>query len=249
MLKTNHNWRASTLSRSLLAAGLLGAAISGLSAGSAQADQSKRCTFGTYTDSNPTCLADSPTAGWTLGDKIFTMTDFGTLGAPNTSGLLSFIWNDFPPAANVVSPNDIYNVLVDFVPSVAPPATGNYAYTLAIVPPYLAQGYTFNTVELDVNHSGTGQVVTKVVTNLPGSPLISTNGVPAGPSIFNPNTTSIAVTDSWVSASNTGRISSISNVFTQQQTTVPGPLPLLGAGAAFGFSRRIRSRIKGARLV
>lgn len=28
--------------------------------------------------------------------------------------------------------------------------------------------------------------------------------------------------------------------------SVPGPLPLLGAGAAFGFSRRIRSRIKAA---
>ena len=27
---------------------------------------------------------------------------------------------------------------------------------------------------------------------------------------------------------------------------VPGPLPLLGAGAAFGFSRRIRSRIKAS---
>ena len=30
---------------------------------------------------------------------------------------------------------------------------------------------------------------------------------------------------------------------------VPGPLPLLGFGAAFGFSRRIRSRIKGKHLV
>jgi hypothetical protein len=29
-------------------------------------------------------------------------------------------------------------------------------------------------------------------------------------------------------------------------STVPGPLPLLGAGAAFGFSRRIRSRIKAS---
>jgi hypothetical protein len=29
-------------------------------------------------------------------------------------------------------------------------------------------------------------------------------------------------------------------------TSVPGPLPLLGAGAAFGFSRRIRNRIKVA---
>jgi MYXO-CTERM domain-containing protein len=26
-------------------------------------------------------------------------------------------------------------------------------------------------------------------------------------------------------------------------TTVPGPLPLLGAGAAFGWSRRLRKRI------
>ena len=27
-------------------------------------------------------------------------------------------------------------------------------------------------------------------------------------------------------------------------TPTPGPLPLLGAGAAFGFSRKLRSRIK-----
>jgi len=32
----------------------------------------------------------------------------------------------------------------------------------------------------------------------------------------------------------------------QPDTEVPGPLPLLGAGAAFGFSRRIRSRIKAS---
>jgi len=29
---------------------------------------------------------------------------------------------------------------------------------------------------------------------------------------------------------------------------VPGPLPILGAGAAFGFSRKLRGRIKAARL-
>ena len=29
--------------------------------------------------------------------------------------------------------------------------------------------------------------------------------------------------------------------------TAPGPLPLFGAGAAFGFSRRLRKRIQGAR--
>jgi len=35
------------------------------------------------------------------------------------------------------------------------------------------------------------------------------------------------------------------DVYTQEE--VPGPLPLLGAGAAFGFSRRLRSRVLAAR--
>jgi hypothetical protein len=36
------------------------------------------------------------------------------------------------------------------------------------------------------------------------------------------------------------------NTTLRQRDSVPGPLPLLGAGAAFGFSRRIRSRIKAS---
>jgi hypothetical protein len=31
-------------------------------------------------------------------------------------------------------------------------------------------------------------------------------------------------------------------------TAAPGPLPLFGAAAAFGFSRKLRKRIQGARL-
>jgi hypothetical protein len=37
----------------------------------------------------------------------------------------------------------------------------------------------------------------------------------------------------------------IDNVINSYQT--PGPLPILGAGAAFGFSRKLRVRIKGSR--
>lgn len=37
----------------------------------------------------------------------------------------------------------------------------------------------------------------------------------------------------------------IDNVVNSYQT--PGPLPILGAGAAFGFSRKLRVRIKGVR--
>jgi hypothetical protein len=48
--------------------------------------------------------------------------------------------------------------------------------------------------------------------------------------------TSIKVTDSWDIDPNTGKISSISNSFTQ----VPAPLPLLGVGAVFGSIRKLR---------
>lgn len=41
----------------------------------------------------------------------------------------------------------------------------------------------------------------------------------------------------------TSTIDAYQNVYRQ----APGPLPILGAGAAFGFSRKLRSRIKGVR--
>lgn len=240
MLKATHKGRATMLSKTLLAAGLLGAAISGLSAGSAQADEYKRCTFGTYTDMNPTCAADSPTLGWKLGDKIFKMIDFGTLGAVDgASGLLSFIWNDFPALG--VTPNDNWNVLVDFIPSVPPPLTGYYKYELDVDTANYP-GYTFKDVELDVNHSGVGQEVTKTIVKSTDpsvvlNTLVSMNGAPVGPvDILPPGQTHITVTDSWVSNPDTGRISSISNVYTQ----VPAPLPLLGVGAVFGSIRKLR---------
>ena len=46
-----------------------------------------------------------------------------------------------------------------------------------------------------------------------------------------------------------GQVSTVSDVLDQKfppSDGVPGPLPLLGGGAAFGFSRRIRSRIKAS---
>jgi hypothetical protein len=44
-----------------------------------------------------------------------------------------------------------------------------------------------------------------------------------------------------------GKVTSFDNTLTQtfdDNTRVPGPLPILGAGAAFGFSRKLRKRIK-----
>jgi hypothetical protein len=243
LLKINLKGRVATLSKALLTAGLLGAAS--VSAGSANAaDTRKSCVFGGYvSDLAPKCTDEwaSSTTQWELGDKIFKFTEFSVFDhAAPPRGLFSFIWDDL--GAPGVSPTDIYNVLVDFIPSVLPPVAGSYSYTLQIKPAGVAAGYTFKDVELDVNHSGVGQVVTKTIAGIPD--LISTNGAPVGPVPL--SGTFISVTDTW-SSTKDGRISSISNVYTQTDR-VPGPLPLLGAGAAFGFSRRIRRRIKGVRL-
>ena len=57
--------------------------------------------------------------------------------------------------------------------------------------------------------------------------------------------TFINVTDSWDLDPNTGTIMAISNTYTQ--VPVPAPLPILGAGAAFGSIRKLRkfsSRLK-----
>jgi hypothetical protein len=56
------------------------------------------------------------------------------------------------------------------------------------------------------------------------------------------------VSMSW-STSGSGLLNSITDTytntrFTPDNPTVPGPLPILGAGAAFGCSRKLRRRIK-----
>jgi hypothetical protein len=72
---------------------------------------------------------------------------------------------------------------------------------------------------------------------------------PAGISVSRVITKNLYIKDTWlVSPSGHGDVDNIQNAC-GQTSTLPGPLPLLGAGAAFGFSRRIRSGIKGARLV
>lgn len=72
-----------------------------------------------------------------------------------------------------------------------------------------------------------------------GSGAFSTSGTP---SVFNPNTKSSAFTNTFT-VTNQG-FTSFDNSLIQKQ--VPGPLSILGAGAAFGFSRKLRNRIKSA---
>jgi hypothetical protein len=241
---TRFNQHTTTLSKALLTAGLLGgAALSTLGAGSAQAVETREeCKFGGLVSLLPSCSG----INWTLGDKTLTNFSFapGTpVGGP-PDGVFSFIWDDM--GAPGVSIEDMWTTLATFNPSLPPPNTGSYSYDLEITPAGIADGWRFDTVELDVDHAGTGQDVTKVVKNALGSTIAtlnSVNGMPDGPDPI--SGTFISVTDSWVADPATGTIMAISNTFQQQE--VPAPLPILGAGAAFGSIRKLRkfsSRLK-----
>jgi hypothetical protein len=75
--------------------------------------------------------------------------------------------------------------------------------------------------------------------------LDSIDGVSVGPQSFSSNVNAINVSSIFSTTGNAS-FNNISQKFTQKDVPtsgVPGPLPLLGLGSAFGFSRRLRSRI------
>ena len=218
MLKATHKRRATTLSKTLLTAGLLGgAALSTLGAGSAQAA--------------PFCLpADTVSLTWaqwaggtplTCGDKKFThklTTVLGDLGGSTVSAVQplrgDYIFNldkaftseafDFTYEATITDPGRVF-VAVDLDsdsdPFASPPSVLEATYTFA---------------------GGNSPIV-----------LTSTNGsssvapVTGGPTL-------ITVNNSYNGAG--GAIDTMENSFQQ----VPAPLPLLGVGAAFGSIRKLR---------
>ena len=227
MIMKMQKQRVTTISKALLTAGLLGgAALSSLGAGSAQAASDRRdCSFGAVTTFTP-C---SPAPEWILADKKLTNLIFPVSGPP--SGDFSFIYNDF--GAPGLSVEDMWTTVASFNPDLPDPTTGSYSYDLEIIEPWKSQGWTFKDIELDVDHAGTGQVVTKTIIGGGNPVLISNNGMPVGAPLSG---TSIHVTDSWVLNPATGTVMAISNTYTQ----VPAPLPILGAGAAFGSIRKLR---------
>lgn len=103
--------------------------------------------------------------------------------------------------------------------------------------------------------NGTQWALSLASTNAPFSPSQTASYPTLGQSAtipdvaFTTGSTSTAVANSFVANANGNGVTQFSNRVTQKTmdpTETPGPLPLLGAGAAFGFSRRIRSRIKAA---
>jgi len=230
---------------------------------SAEADGFSACKFGSPTGQYANLSSCDTLGPILLGDKLLTLNGSGSLfQLPNYGkGAILFDWQE--AGANGYL-DDKWKVTVDFTPDIeAPPErSGTFKYTLDVMDP----NYLFATVDLDSVKTGSTKVggevkVSKIFPDgYVSGPLISINGNnPSDPVDFQGDFTSIAVTDTYaLNPPGDGSLiylDSFVNTFTQKLNpfvppeTVPGPLPLLGAGAAFGFSRRLRSRLLAAKRV
>jgi hypothetical protein len=120
------------------------------------------------------------------------------------------------------------------------PATGNSQFKIES-----AQG-PFISAFLDLDTDfGTATVVKEVFNNssFSGAPLLTltSTGAQISAPLPTPYTNVLWVRDTYTVPAGS-QLDNYTNTF---QT--PGPLPILGAGAAFGFSRKLRGRIKASR--
>ena len=228
----------SSIPKVLMAAAILGGSGSMLSAGSANA--SVTCTF--IAGVSSTC---GPTLS--LGDKVLTFVTLPT-ARPGSTGIITLADLGL----------DEYSVDVTFAPFLSaldgPVTSGVFEYDLDIIP---TADKHFDSVQLTVNSPGSipgssiGAIIVKSeISTTPLFPTLTSNygvsPVPAGFQSITGKPKSLKIRDSYSLTSATGGLTSFTNTFRQGTNDVPGPLPLMGAGMAFGFSRKLRSRIKAS---
>jgi hypothetical protein len=141
-------------------------------------------------------------------------------------------------AGDALSYNLVGNSLnpqLQFIPANMSPFSGTLTYTIS-----LKNGRTFETAAANITGAigpftttTTSPFVTATSTNGTGSVVnFSTNGL-------------LTQTFTQTFSATGGNISSIGSIYgTSDPIAAPGPLPLLGVGAAFGFSRKLRRRIQ-----
>ena len=223
------------ISHSLTVAALLLSTATLINAGESKAANEVECFLSTIS----TCSA-------LIGDKSFS----------------GFSLSGFTARTNdkvVISEDSgIWTVQTLFSPATSGTATvnGTLKYNIGIV----GTPFTFKTARVDVNGvnpiAGNPRVDSTITGDGNGLTGIGTPNVPLPlpqntfmtdassgntDKAFANNVKNITVSQNFIAGPNGRRLSAFTTEFTQE---VPAPLPLLGAGAAFGFSRRLRSRIK-----
>ncbi|MEA5415742.1 hypothetical protein [Synechococcus sp. BA-132 BA5] len=134
-------------------------------------------------------------------------------------------------------------------------ANGFISYDIAIDP---LTGQEFQWVQLSAEGSFAEYTVTKDVAWAGGGStqlLTSDVAVPSAPTFSFapfPSLKSLSVKDTWLATS--GTVIDVNNGYLltparDEGDPVPGPLPIVGAAACFGLSRKLRSRIKASNVV
>jgi hypothetical protein len=226
-MKTLRHRSASLLTTSLLLAGVSALAPTSVRAGDT-------CSYGGNTDA-PACSLDFIFDK--QGDKTFKLVQLPTTG----KGTVQFV--EQVPGTWVVD--------VDFIPDLVRPLMGWLEFDLTI-DPAPNNLFTFQDYGLVITGPPVGQIppMFKVKTTSTDLPMIMADEMtPVVVDVFDPGLKTTRIRNDYMVTQ--GSINSIQNSFTQRPgtppPTVPGPLPLLGAGAAFGFSRRLRTRVLAAR--
>ena len=213
-----------------LVASMFAGGTSLLNAGGAMAASSTAPSFPC------TAFASGPTVG------AYTITPFAGPTIPNNipNGSCTI-------SSPVAGSSDFVTMDVKFVPELVGAAgPGTYSYKLTSTNGRFLAGLIDSDLDL-----GAGTVQKEVFAAVDGSGNFvnrifnetSTNGSSSGlQPLTNQSLTEIYVRDTY----NIDNLSQLDNFTNTFQT--PGPLPILGAGAAFGFSRKLRGRIKAARL-
>ena len=221
-MKTLRHRSAGLLTTSLLVAG-----VSALAPASVRA--ATTCTFGV-----PSATCSTGFVFDKLVDKTLMLTKLPTIGM----GTIQFAIQ-----------GGFWVVDVDYIPDLeAPSGLGMLEYDLKIDP---AANFTFLEGGLAIIGPPLGNPEFKVKKFATGLPmLMADETVTQSSALFDPGLKTISVRDEYLVTN--GSINSFQNSFDQlpggdPEDKVPGPLPLLGAGAAFGFSRRLRTRVLAAR--
>ncbi len=147
---------------------------------------------------------------------------------------------DFNPDYNTpnIGPNtSVFEYILTLTPSPAPNDKAIHFYDVSLDAAFGAADPGESTVVKDIYEVINGNQKGTMLGSITCTGFAN-GSTSCGPSVVVQPNTSLYIVDTAVFR---GRvIDSYHNAFRQ----VPGPLPILGAGAAFGFSRKLRGRIK-----
>ena len=146
--------------------------------------------------------------------------------------------------------NNIY--AIQFNLNTARTTPGALDYGISVLNPNLSNGFVLGQAQANITGGGFGNTSTSTITSssfaAPGSTTVTNNST-ATVVGFNSGVTSATFNQSYTPQGGATPIVSSLGITIDQNAPgegAPGPLPILGAGAAFGFSRKLRRRVKEA---